>query len=149
MRTEGVCIETLGAGVRQFSPANTHLPLTRITQLTRIMSYDPSCCRPALKLHTVRRRRLQPLRDKGKEEFFIDQIIDVKIVKGKRWYRVRWLGYGEEDDTWESRHTLRDCKALARWDYAQEQVSVSSASERPTVLNLEGSPLPNIETASR
>jgi hypothetical protein len=86
------------------------------------MSYDPSYRRPALKLYTARRRALTPINTRGREEWRIDQIVDAKIVKGKRMYKVRWLGYGEGDDTWETRHTLRDCEALARWDYAQKQV---------------------------
>ncbi|KAJ7216987.1 hypothetical protein GGX14DRAFT_314563, partial [Mycena pura] len=36
----------------------------------------------------------------GQEEFFIDRILDKRTRYRKTQYKVRWLGYGHEDDQW-------------------------------------------------
>ena len=39
---------------------------------------------------------------RSREEYVIDRLVDVEQdVQGKTFYRVRWLGYKPEEDTWE------------------------------------------------
>jgi hypothetical protein len=35
------------------------------------------------------------------DDYIVDKIIGHKIDKGKHYWRVRWRGYGSEEDTWE------------------------------------------------
>jgi len=35
------------------------------------------------------------------EEYFLEKIVDHKDDKEGRWYKARWSGYQEDDDTWE------------------------------------------------
>jgi hypothetical protein len=47
------------------------------------------------------------------QEYKIDKIVDRKLSRGGvPTYRVRWEGYGAEEDTWESEETVGDCAAL-------------------------------------
>jgi hypothetical protein len=92
------------------------------------MSFNPAYRRPALTQKRVLRRGNQrgacPItNNRGEKEYYIDQIVDAITIKGRQWYRVRWMGFGERDDTWESRRTLQNCRALDRWEYAQQLVS--------------------------
>lgn len=33
--------------------------------------------------------------------FYVFGIVDDAFDRGRHWYRVRWWGWGAEDDTWE------------------------------------------------
>lgn len=35
------------------------------------------------------------------DRFWVFGIVDDAVLRGRRMYRVRWWGWGEEDDTWE------------------------------------------------
>jgi hypothetical protein len=52
----------------------------------------------------------------GQEEWLIDSIVEERIRGRKMQYRVRWFGYGPEDDSWLPAHELSDCEALDKWD---------------------------------
>jgi hypothetical protein len=45
---------------------------------------------------------------RGKPEIFVvSKIVDKSVEKGNKvYYRVRWKGYGQNDDTWETRESL-------------------------------------------
>lgn len=50
-----------------------------------------------------------------KEEFYVDSIVDHEGDPNKKKslkFRVRWLGYSPEEDTWEPYKSIRNCKAL-------------------------------------
>jgi hypothetical protein len=53
-----------------------------------------------------------------KEEFYVDSIVDhtgdPKQKKSLK-FRVRWLGYSPDEDTWEPYKTVRECEALDRY----------------------------------
>jgi hypothetical protein len=35
------------------------------------------------------------------DDYVIDKILQQRIYKGKHQWKIRWKGYGPEDDTWE------------------------------------------------
>ena len=61
--------------------------------------------------------------DLGDGEDEIERIVDHKGKK-KRWYRVRWVGYSEEHDTW---HQLEDLSSAA--GALEEYQALSGLSE--------------------
>lgn len=46
------------------------------------------------------------------EEFEVKEILDKKITNGEEYYRIRWKGYGPENDTWEPKENLTHCQEL-------------------------------------
>jgi len=53
------------------------------------------------------------------EEFAVEAIVGEKYVGGEKQYLVRWLGYSEEDDTWEPRAHVEETEALNQWENRQ------------------------------
>jgi hypothetical protein len=47
---------------------------------------------------------------------FIERIIDEKKVGRGKWYLVRWVGFGADEDEWLPRRDLEDCEALDVWE---------------------------------
>ena len=43
------------------------------------------------------------------EEFEIERIIETRVGLGGREYLVKWLGYSDEDNTWEPADNLQNC----------------------------------------
>jgi hypothetical protein len=41
-------------------------------------------------------------------EFQIEKVLKERVRRGKKEFLVRWIGYGEEDDTWVSDKDMRD-----------------------------------------
>lgn len=37
----------------------------------------------------------------GKKEYEVQKVIDDEMRGGKKYYRIRWKGWGAKDDTWE------------------------------------------------
>ena len=46
------------------------------------------------------------------EEFEIEKIIGKCVINGEPHFRVRWKGYSEEQDTWESEQSLEPVKSF-------------------------------------
>ena len=78
------------------------------------------------------------------EEHKIDKIIDRKLSRnGTPTYRVRWEGYGAEDDTWEPEETVRDCTALDDYEREHPQPPAAAAPRRsPRFTGSENQPDP-------
>ena len=48
----------------------------------------------------------------GSVEYYVEKIVDHGYRRGKKMYRVRWKGWGPDDDTWETPATLHKVKSL-------------------------------------
>jgi len=68
----------------------------------------------------------------GTTEYFVDRIVgERKKGRGKQ-YRVRWAGYGPDDDTWEARSELVNTAALEEWENTDgEDESAESDADTP------------------
>ena len=42
----------------------------------------------------------------NEKDFEVEKIVDVKLIDDKLYYHFRWLGYADEESTWESIDTL-------------------------------------------
>ena len=51
--------------------------------------------------------------------YMVDSVLEHKMVDGRRYYLVRWDGFGKEDDSWEPVENLRGTQALK--DYVSSQ----------------------------
>ena len=70
--------------------------------------------------------------ESGEEEYEVEAIIDSKRVNKGWQYRVRWKGYGPEEDTWEPKESLigNAKDELARYHRAQLRRARDSAKRR-------------------
>jgi len=50
------------------------------------------------------------------DEYIVDSIIGEKIVDDDKFYLVKWLGYSDEDNTWEPLVHVADTEALFNWE---------------------------------
>jgi hypothetical protein len=44
----------------------------------------------------------------GESEYEVESVLDTKVKHGKRYYLVRWKGYGIKEDSWEPEEYLRN-----------------------------------------
>ena len=69
--------------------------------------------------------------DEEPREYKIDKIVARKFSRaGIPTYRVRWEGYGPEDDTWEPEKTVADCAALDAFEVEHPSVPAPAAVRR-------------------
>lgn len=60
-----------------------------------------------------------PVEVEGEEEFEIEKILDSRNRRGKLQYLVHWLGYGDNEDTWEPASNLEHASALVDSPHAR------------------------------
>lgn len=53
--------------------------------------------------------------------YVVEQILDDKIVKKKKYYLVRWKGFGEADDSWEPKKNLNCPYLLEKYEESKSQ----------------------------
>lgn len=59
----------------------------------------------------------------------VESIVDCRIIHGVRRFRVRWVGYGPEDDTWEEESNL-NCDELLQEFWERTKVVKKTALEK-------------------
>jgi hypothetical protein len=64
----------------------------------------------------VNARPVPIITEDGFEEWLIESIVDERRQGRQMQYRVRWLGYGPEEDCWLPAHDLSECQALDKWE---------------------------------
>jgi len=50
----------------------------------------------------------------GEELYNIEEIIGHKMIKGVRYYRIKWEGYPSSENTWEPVDVLGKCQDLVK-----------------------------------
>lgn len=53
--------------------------------------------------------------------FQVDRIVGERVIKNKVQYKVRWVGYGTDDESWENESQL-DCPDMLE-EYLQEKIA--------------------------
>src|SRR5579871_4078701 len=64
------------------------------------------------------------LEDVTELEFEIDRIVKERIYNGEYEYYVKWVGYSDSENTWESYKNMRDTKTLDEWEERQNSDNV-------------------------
>jgi Reverse transcriptase (RNA-dependent DNA polymerase)/Chromo (CHRromatin Organisation MOdifier) domain len=54
------------------------------------------------------------------DEYDVEKITKERFFKGRHEYYVKWVGYGESVNTWESYETMKDTEALEKWEQEQK-----------------------------
>ncbi|KAF8746773.1 Chromo (CHRromatin Organization MOdifier) domain [Rhizoctonia solani] len=72
--------------------------------------------------------RLPPVTVDGEEEYKVEGITDTKERNGKWFFRVKWKGYGSEENTWEPRENLKNAgKILKKYKEDMRKKALSAA----------------------
>ncbi|KAF8761035.1 reverse transcriptase [Rhizoctonia solani] len=69
-----------------------------------------------------------PVTVDGEEEYEVEGIMDME-KRGKKWFfRVKWKGYGSEENTWEPRENLRNAeKILKKFEKEMKEKALGAA----------------------
>lgn len=60
----------------------------------------------------------------------MEQLVDVRAVRGVTQYLVRWKGYSRGDDSWEDEKSLTNCPELIREFKTKHPAAVQKAKKR-------------------
>ena len=67
----------------------------------------------------------------AEDVFEVEAIVDSRMVGRRRQYRVRWLGYPPEEDTWEDVSNLNCDELVAEYWEKEKQKQAQVASVSP------------------
>lgn len=56
-----------------------------------------------------------------KKEFEVAKIVDERMDGGKKYYRIRWKGYGAKDDTWELKKSLNCPEKIKEYETSKQE----------------------------
>ncbi|QRW26806.1 Retrotransposable element Tf2 protein [Rhizoctonia solani] len=72
--------------------------------------------------------RPPPVTVDGEEEYKVKGITDMEERNGKWFFRVKWKGYGSEENTWEPRENLKNAeKILKKFEEEMKKKALSAA----------------------
>ncbi|QRW18193.1 Retrotransposable element Tf2 protein [Rhizoctonia solani] len=72
--------------------------------------------------------RPPPVTVDGEEEYEVEGITDMEERNGKWFFRVKWKGYGPEDNTWEPRENLKNAgKILKKYKEEMRKKALGAA----------------------
>ena len=57
----------------------------------------------------------------GEVEYEVEAILDSKKIRGKQHFLVKWKGYGDHENTWQSRNDLKNAQDLLKTDVKSRQ----------------------------
>ena len=62
-------------------------------------------------------------------EYEVEKILDSRVTKNKKQYKVKWFGYPESEYTWEPIDHLKSCQKLV--DKYEQRNNVKKSSKTP------------------
>ncbi|KAF8748827.1 hypothetical protein RHS01_10503 [Rhizoctonia solani] len=72
--------------------------------------------------------RPPPITVDGEEEYEVEGITDAEEQNGKWFFRVKWKGYGSEENTWEPRENLKNAeKFLEKYEKEMKRKALGAA----------------------
>ncbi|KAF8752947.1 hypothetical protein RHS01_07465 [Rhizoctonia solani] len=72
--------------------------------------------------------QLPPVTVDGEEEYKVEGITDMERRNGKWFFRVKWKGYGSEENTWEPRENLKNAnKILKKFEKEMKEKALGAA----------------------
>jgi hypothetical protein len=77
----------------------------------------------------------QPKSVEKEQSFEVEKIVDSRVdpASGERYYRVRWTGYDESDDTWEPISNFDKLQLVTKY-HRENQIPISSIFSDPGML---------------
>ena len=66
----------------------------------------------------------------GRKEYEVEKILDTEVIGGKTHYYVRWKGYDQSADSWETEKNFPNCKELLK-EFQDRHKPRSNKKSRP------------------
>ncbi|KAF8749312.1 hypothetical protein RHS01_10171 [Rhizoctonia solani] len=83
---------------------------------------------PTMRIHNVFYNRPPPVTIDGEEEYEVEGITDAKERDGKWFFRVKWKGYGSEENTWNPEENLKNAeKILEKYEKEMKKKALGAA----------------------
>lgn len=60
--------------------------------------------------------------DKISNTYEVEKILDDKVERKRKYYMVRWKGYGKESDTWEPKTNLSCARLIIDYEKSKQKV---------------------------
>ena len=67
---------------------------------------------------------LSNIADDDDDEYIVEAIIGEREINGEKEYLIKWLGYDDDDDTWEPISHVIDTEALINWNDRSKQYAL-------------------------
>ncbi|XP_046995278.1 heterochromatin protein 1-like isoform X1 [Schistocerca americana] len=77
--------------------------------------------------------------DSSEEQYEVEKIVDMKVIRGVRKYRIRWKGYDSGSDTWEIADNLNCPNAVKEYldqNSRSEEISVTNGRKRASKVDV-------------
>lgn len=85
-----------------------------------------------------------PVTGRKGNEYEVEAIVDHEIIEGRsKYYKIRWKGFGPEDDTWESEFRIHCPKLIAKYrEEHPDDIDIPRQTKKKKKRPKKNAPLP-------